>query len=96
MKIRESLSSGHVKFFLTSNYYPLYLLRVLPHRYVRWPLSPLEYALTSKLRVLPVFSRIRRSVSPFFSAVADRAETNPLESALTEKGGGGAPRRQCP
>src|SRR6266478_746134 len=88
MKIRESLSSGHVKFFLTSNYYLLYLLRVLPHRYVPWPLSSLEYALTSKLRVLPVFSRIGPAVSPLFSAVADRAETKPLESALTEKGEG--------
>src|SRR6266446_7424079 len=91
MKIRESLSSGHVKFFLTSNYYLLYLLRVLSHRYDRWPLSSLEYALASKLRVLPVFSRIGPAVSPLFSAVAARAETKPLESSLTEKGGGGTP-----
>lgn len=52
--------------------------------------SPLECALTSKCRVLPVFNRSWPSVTPLECALTGFGVVSPLECALTKKGGGGA------
>src|SRR6266404_5182363 len=64
------------------------------HRYLSASLTPSECALTSKHRVLPIFSRNRRRVSALLSALATRASSNLFRIRTYRKlGGGGLPVR---
>jgi hypothetical protein len=77
---------------LTSYYYLLHSLLVFSYRYSRAALTPLDSALTSKRRVLPVFSRNHSRVTCFPSALTRRSLHNSFRMRTSRKQGeGGLP-----